>query len=191
MYEHFGARHLGVKGPGALTTLEEGVMGTLPLDLSSSPPYWFIQGFRVFAITASATAAAARYAKIALHPPANKEILCYIQHIDCRIGSDTIGIYRAERGDITADTTNHGKGTDTRIPENQNSQSEILGSDETPGLPGELLWHFHAGDKITIGEGIPLIVSPGKVIYLANHTTGSELLCNICWIEIPAYKGEV
>jgi len=39
MYEHFGARHLGVKGSGAMTTLEEGVMGVLPLDMSSDPIY--------------------------------------------------------------------------------------------------------------------------------------------------------
>ena len=191
MYEHLAARHLAVKGPGALTTLEEGVMGTLPLDLSSSPPYWFLQGFRVFAINASSTAATGRYAKVALHPPANKEIICFIQHIDVRIGSDTIGVWRASRTDITADTTNHGKGTDTRIPEDQDSQSEVLGSDETPGLPGELLFTFHAGDQITVGEGIPLIVSPGKVIYIANHSSATELICNICWIEIPAYKAEL
>ena len=37
MYEHFGARHLAVKGPGAMTTLEEGVMGVLPLDMMADP----------------------------------------------------------------------------------------------------------------------------------------------------------
>ena len=59
IYEHFGARHLGVKGPGALTNLEEGVMGTLPLDLSSDPSYWYIQGFRTFGGYKVVSAAAA------------------------------------------------------------------------------------------------------------------------------------
>jgi len=48
IYEHFGARHLGVKGPGALTQLEEGVMGVLPLDLSADPIYWNIQGIKMY-----------------------------------------------------------------------------------------------------------------------------------------------
>ena len=108
MYEQFAARHLAVKGPGALTNLEEGVMGTLPMDLSSSPPYWFLQGFRTFSGNPTASAAAGRYAKVALHPPANKEILCYVIHLGARMDSDTIGVYRAQRTDITADATTHG-----------------------------------------------------------------------------------
>jgi hypothetical protein len=192
MYEQFAARHLAVKGPGALTNLEEGVMGTLPMDLSSSPPYWFIQGFRVFSIRApTVPAIAGRYAKCAIHPPADTPILCFIQFIDVRIGSDTIGVHRCQRTDITADATNYGKGTDTRIPEDQDSQAEILGSDETPGLPGQQLFTFHSGNQIAVDHNIPLIVSPGKCIYIANHSTATELGCNICWVEIPAYKAEL
>jgi hypothetical protein len=191
MYETFAARHLAVKGPGALTNLEEGVMGTLPLDLSSSPPYWFLQGFRTFSGNPTATAAAGRIAKIALHPPASSQVICYILHLSARMDSDTIGVYRAERTDITADATTHGKGTDTRISEDASSQAELITSDETPAIPGELLFSFNTGDQTAVGNPIPLIVSPGQVIYVANHTTGDQLEASICWVELPAYKAEL
>ena len=191
MYEQFAARHLAVKGPGALTTLEEGVMGTLPLDLSSPFPYWFLQGFRTFAGNPTASAAAGRYAKAALHVPDNKLIIAHIIHISARMDSDTIGVYRAGRTDITADATTWGHGTDTRIRESQQSQCELLTSDETPGLPGELLFTFNTGDQTAVGDTIPLLVSPGKLIYVANHTTGDQLEANFCWVELPTYKAEL
>ena len=193
IYEHFGARHLGVKGPGALTNLEEGVMGTLPLDLSSDPSYWYIQGFRPFGGYKVVSAAAASYGMVGLSvESSNAEFFCRIlgAHIIESTSGD-VNIKRCARGDFSTDPGVIGYSLDTRVPQTQESQATILNNADSaqPGVSlGRVARETMAQPWIF---DMPLIVSPGQVIYFADVNQNTDFGISITWVEVPAYKAEL
>jgi hypothetical protein len=198
MYEQFGARHLGVKGPGALTQLEEGVMGTLPLDLSSDFAYWYIQGFRTFAGSVFQAGVGSQYSSVGLSlEDVTDQWLARIISIDCSISSQSGAqwegsIYRCARSAYSSDAGIEGHSTDTRVAEGQPSQSIIVnGNHASP--PGTLLTEFDTANDPDIlkSNRIPLLVSPGQVIYVQHNTVDTNFQVGICWVEIPAYKAEL
>jgi len=194
MYEHFGARHLGVKGPGALTTLEEGVMGVLPLDLSSDPMYWFIQGIRTFSIGHSeAAGGAGTYAKMGLSlQTATETTLVRILGvwIENPAATSSIGIYRCASTAFSSDPGKYGYGTDTRIPEAQRSRAVLINSADG-AFPGTALGELEVGLNQFLPTQMPLIVSPEQCIYFIDWTANERFAATICWVEIPAYRAEL
>jgi hypothetical protein len=194
MYEHFGARHLGVKGPGALTQLEEGVMGVLPLDLSSDPMYWNIQGIRTFSITHSeAAGGAGTYAKMGLSlENAAEETLVRIlgMWIENPSATSTIGIWRCARTSFSSDPGVYGYGTDTRIPEGQHSKAVLINSADA-AAPGQILGDLEVGLNQFLPTQMPLIVSPEQCIYFLDNTANERFAATISWVEIPAYRAEL
>ena len=198
MYEQFGARHLGVKGPGALTNLEEGVMGTLPLDMSADPAYWFIQGIRVFSATVYQAGTTGTYAAVGLSvETSNQEILCRILSIDMRqsvpVGSPgdyTIG--RCARSAFSSDPGIYGYATDTRTAEGQHSQGIILNG-SIAAVPGQSLGAFYRASEGDVIHAVdwPFIVSPGQCIYVQQKDADTHAQVGIIWAEIPAYKAEL
>mgnify|MGYP004453099639 CR=1 FL=1 len=196
MYEQYAARHLAVKGPGALTNLEEGVMGTLPLDLSSPPIYWFLQGFRTFGRTIQSTAAAGEFswAGIAFEDT-TEEILGQIIMIDQSLAAPgatyDYQIARALRTDLSSDPGIYGRPTDTRVDAAQPSSAVgIAGRDAAP--PVTVIANFSAtNDPDLITKHIPLIVSPGQCIVVVCNTANTEIKPTFIWVEAPAYKAEL
>jgi hypothetical protein len=198
MYEHFGARHLGVKGPGALTQLEEGVMGTLPLDLHADFAYWFIQGFRVYSASVFQAAVVGQSACIGISlENDDDEWLSRIINIDVSnvsgSGAQWAGrVLRCARSAFTSDPGIEGFSTDTRVPEAQPSQSIIVnGNHAVP--PGVELTQFDTQNDpdILSEKRIPLLVSPGQVIYVAHGTANVYMRVSFVWVEIPAYRAEL
>ena len=197
MYEQFGARHLAVKGPGALTQLEEGVMGVLPLDLSSDFAYWHIQGFRTFSKNVFQAGVAGQFPAIGLSlEGTDDQWLSRIISIDVSqmavpAGSD-IGLFRCARTAFSSDPGIIGTSTDTRVAEAQPSQSILLNGNHAAN-PGTQLGLYHTfGDPDWFSQNrIPLLVSPGEVIYIASPVAGGTLVCTWTWVEIPAYRAEL
>ena len=193
MYEQFGARHLGVKGPGALTTLEEGVMGTLPLDMSADPTYWYVQGIRVFgARKYVAAGGAGTYTKVGLGlENLNAEVIVKVLRWDIVSGGDNIFFYRVARSDISLDASTYGTGWDTRIPIGQNSQAVVV-SATTSDNPGTIIGNFRPDQQPFLTTNtLPMILTPGNVIYTRDDDTDTAVVQNIIWAEIPAYKAEL
>ena len=194
MYEHFGARHLGVKGPGALTNLEEGVMGVLPLDLSSDPMYWYIQGIRSYSgIVNEPAGGAGNYGKIGLSVETNdQKILARILGvwINSPTATSQIGIRRVARTSFSSDPGIRGHGTDTRIPENQDSQAIMINSSDNT-YPGTNLGIIRVGVNQFVPFEMPLVVSPTQAIYFIDWTANEEFELTMQWVEMPAYSGEL
>jgi len=195
IYEHFGARHLGVKGPGALTTLEEGVMGVLPLDLSADPLYWYIQGMRIFSKGKSGSAASAKYSFVGLSiEDTAAELLIRIISIDT---SRTIGagqeyqVMRSARTDISSDPGVYGASSDTRVPEGQPSQGIILSGNETSPTGTVLATYNSDADPDIITNQLPMIVSPGQCIRVIHNAANTQIKATFTWVEVPAYKAEL
>lgn len=198
MYEHFAARHLAVKGPGALTQLEEGVFGNLPLDLSSDPSYWFIQGIRTYSTYQAQAAGAGLYSKIGIGNPANSGILIRILAWNPFVAlapstNVLFSVQRCARGDITHSGTPglYGYGTDTRINIDQPSKGEvIIAQDNTQ--PGQYLWAMDSDNAAEIlGQTWPIVISPGEVVYVNPYYSGVAIQTSIAWVEVPAYKAEL
>ena len=198
MYEHFAARHLAVKGPGALTNIEDGVMGVLPLDVMSDPAYWYPQGIRVFSATAGQGGVAGQYASVGLSiENANEEVLCRIISIDLTEGAGSGAgwnalLYRCARSAYSSDPGVQGFSSDTRIAEAQPSKGILVNGNHAAN-PGQILGSYHTtGEPDFLGPNrIPLIVSPLQTIYIAMGAQNTTLYCNFTWIEIPAYKAEL
>jgi hypothetical protein len=192
MYEHFGARHLAVKGPGAMTTIEEGVMGVLPLDMMSDPAYWFIQGIRTYSVGQEQTASAGRNAQIGISlENATDPVLIRILSWEHEEVTAQVNLYRCARTAFSSDPGVYGYGTDTRIAEAQTSTAVGISADGTSN-PGTRLGFFSEDAQIFGGAfSIPLILSPGEAFYLSNNTAGETLNSTIIWAEIPAYKAEL
>ena len=198
MYEQFAARHLAVKGPGALTTIEEGVMGTLPLDLSSDFSYWYVQGFRIYSASVFQAAVAGEYAAIGVSlENTDDQWLSRIINIDVSSpsgsGAQWAGsVYRCARTAFSSDPGIYGYSTDTRIAEAQPSQSVIVNGNHAAN-PGVSLTQFDTqNDPDLLSENrIPLLVSPGQVIYVAHGTSNTYMRVSFCWVEIPAYRAEL
>lgn len=193
IYEHFGARHLGVKGPGALTQLEEGVMGTLPLDLSADPSYWFIQGFRAFGGYKIVSAAAASYGMVGLSIE-DTSAEFFIRILGAHIIESTSGavhIKRCARTDFSSDPGVDGYSLDTRVPQTQESQAIIVNNADSV-TPGASLGRVA---RETMSQpwvfDMPLIVSPGQVIYFADVNQNTDFGVSLTWVEVPAYKAEL
>ena len=191
MYEQFGARHLAVKGPGALTQLEEGVMGVLPLDMSADPAYWHIQGINAFSgkVTSGAGGAGTN-AKlgISIENP-SEEILARILKvwITTPTALTEIGVHRCARTAFSSAPGVLGHGIDTRIAEARTSQA-ILISNSDNTVPGTLLGAWNNA-HIPLDE--PFIVSPTESIYFRNTTPNAAMELTILWAEIPAYRAEL
>ncbi len=196
MYEHFAARHLAVKGPGAMTTLEEGVMGVLPLDMSADPAYWYIQGIRMYmGFTAVAAGGAGTYAKIGLSiEDADDEIITRIIGIWTYdpISAQDITMYRCARAAFNSDAGVYGYSTDTRVAEAQHSQSVII-SNNAAATPGTQLGAFITGpDLDSFGQSNLLpVISPLESVYFSRVTANAGLRMTFAWAEIPAYKAEL
>ena len=193
MYEQFAARHLAVKGPGALTNLEEGVMGVLPLDMSSDPTYWFVQGIRTYMVYKSVSAGGAgTYAKVGLSlETENKQVLTKILRIDISRDITTAYIYRCARTAFSSDPGIYGYGTDTRISEAQPSQTVCI-SNNDGAFPGTQLGYFHQDFVPFMSTNqLPLIVSPTQAIYIATNDANAQFEVAFTWAEIPAYKAEL
>lgn len=194
IYEHFGARHLGVKGPGALTQLEESVMGTLPMDLSSPAPYWYLQGFRTFgAHKGQGAGGAGTYTKIGISLEDTDDlILVQILRVYTSAAASRIATFRCLRTDFTSDPGVYGYGTDTRIPEAQHSNAIIISENDAASPGQELcLSSDDFSDLYKWGDGCPLIVSPGQAIYFKTQDADESMSACIEWVEIPAYKAEL
>jgi len=196
MYEHFGARHLGVKGPGAMTTLEEGVMGVLPLDMSADPAYYYIQGIRMFMGFKHVSAGGAgTYAKIGLSiESASAEIITRIIGIWVYdpVSASDISMYRCARSAFSSDPGVNGHSTDTRVAELQDSQSIII-SNAAAAVPGTQLGAFITGpdlDSFGVSQVLP-IINPLQAIYFRRETADAGLRMTFAWVEIPAYKAEL
>ena len=193
MYEQFGARHLGVKGPGSLTTLEEGVMGVLPLDLSSDPMYWYLQGIRIFSMDLNQAEDAAKYSQIGLSvETTSQQIIARILGVWITTpssGSD-VGIFRVARSAFSSDPGIHGYSTDTRIAEGQDSQAIVINATQA-AYPGTKLGRIEVGVNQFLPMEMPLIVSPEQCIYFMNQTLNEALRLTLCWVEMPAYRAEL
>ena len=192
MYEHFGARHLGVKGPGGMTQVEEGVMGVLPLDIMSDPAYWFIQGIRVFgARKYVAAGGAGTYTKVGLGiEDEDANIFIRVLRWDINVG-DQIIFYRVDRNDIALDPSTSGVGWDTRIAETAPSQAVAVGA-TTAANPGSIIGDFRPDRQPFLTTNrVPMIISPGQVIYNRDDNANTNALQTIVWAEIPAYKAEI
>ena len=194
MYEHFAARHLAVKGPGALTNLEEGVMGTLPLDLSADPAYWYIQGIRVYSgVVTEPAGGAATHAKIglAIEDAADPIIVRILGlWVNTPVATSEIGIYRVARTSFSSDPGIYGYGTDTRIAEAQQSQAIMINSADALA-PGRRLGALKTGINQFVPFEMPLIISPTQAIYFLNGTADETMELTMSWVEIPAYKAEL
>jgi len=195
MYEHFGARHLGIKGPGALTSMEEGVFGTVALDIDSDPMYWFLQGIRCFAgVVGVGAGGAATYSKVGLSVETDtQKIICRILGAwikDPYTGSRAIEIRRCLRTDFSSDPGVRGHATDTRIPEDQESQSLLLKASDALA-PGVTLGIIREGLNQFIPTEMPLVVTPKQVIYFRNLNANSDFEMTFVWVEMPAYSGEL
>jgi len=198
MYEEFGARHLAVKGPGALTQLEEGVMGTLPLDLSADFAYWHIQGFRTFSKNVTQAGVAGQFASVGLSlEDATDQWLSRVISIDVSEmatigGGADVDIFRCARTAYSSDPGIEGTSTDTRVAEAQPSQSILVNGNHAAN-PGTQLGSYHtAGEPDWFSQNrIPLLVSPGEVIYISGNIAGGVMVCTWTWVEIPAYKAEL
>ena len=194
MYEQFGARHLGIKGPGALTNLEEGVMGVLPLDIASPAAYWYIQGIRAFSAYKGLSAAGAgTYVKIGLSIETESiPIIAQITEVAVALSGSRIETYRCARTAFSSDPGVYGYSVDTRADEAQTSQAIIISNDDT-AQPGQLLC-VEENDFTEVykwDRGSPLIVSPGQAIYFGTNSANVTMEACIKWIEIPAYKAEL
>jgi hypothetical protein len=196
MYEHFAARHLAVKGPGALTSIEEGVMGVLPLDMSSDPAYWFVQGIRTYAVYKSVGGGGAgQYAKAGISiENESEEIIVKLLRIDVDFGAAAAKeatIYRCARTAFSSDPGVYGKGTDTRIAEAQPSMAVCISADSA-ATPGSNIgyWQTDAVPFMSTDQ-LPYIISPGEAIYVRNNTTNEQFVVTFVWAEIPAYKAEL
>jgi hypothetical protein len=193
MYEHFGARHLGVKGPGALTQLEEGVMGVLPLDMSSDPAYWFIQGIRTFGQDKYVAAGgAATHTKVGLSiEDTSAEILIKILMINIIYPNANVNLNRCVRTVFSSDPGEYGVGTDTRIPEAQPSEGIIISSNDNT-QPGSTIGSLDNVLNPSMDTNqVPLIISPGESIYLFSETANTAMKVGFIWAEIPAYRAEL
>jgi len=194
MYEAFGARHLAVKGPGALTQLEEGVMGVLPLDLSADPMYWSIQGIKIFSRDHHEVAGGAgTFSKIGLSlENDDAKVICRILGVHIALpdtATGDIAIVRCARSAFSSDPGIQGFATDTRIAETEPAQAILLNAADAL-IPGTDIGRRIIGRHENLVDGMPLIVSAGQVIYFASSTTNVDLQLSICWVEIPAYKAE-
>lgn len=198
LYEQFAARHLGVKGPGALTSLEEGVMGTLPLDLSSDPMYWYLQGIRCFSTFKSQAAGAGSYSKIGIANTTTSNKLIRVLNWNPFVGTAPgtnllFELHRCARTSITHTGTPGLKGvsTDTRISETQDSTADVIISQDS-SLPGTLLWQMDPDNPAEVlGAAFPLILSPGEVFYTSPYNANLAHHTAIAWLEIDAYKAEL
>jgi hypothetical protein len=191
MYEAFAARHLAVKGIGAMTTLEEGVMGTLPLDMSSDPAYWYIQGIKTFGATKSVgPGGAGNYSKVGLSLESTEEnVICRILSWDAT--NDYVNLYRCARTDFSSDPGVYGYSLDTRTPEVQNSKAIVISNDDA-AFPGQALQTWYQPNIPFIPWTVnPLILSPGQAFYMADNNANTSLTVSITWAEIPAYKAEL
>ncbi len=191
MYEQFAARHLAVKGPGALTNIEDGVMGTLPLDMSSDPAYWYLQGIRVFGARAQQSAGGAgTYSKIGLAlEDAAEEVLVKVLKWTTDIAA--MDLYRVPRTSFSSDPGIYGTGTDTRIPDVQDSKAVIISSNDntSPGI--EMAQWDLSIEQFMPTIDVPFIISPGQAFYMRPHASNTASIQNIFWAEIPAYKAEL
>jgi hypothetical protein len=194
MYEHFAARHLAVKGPGAMTSIEEGVMGVLPLDLSSDPMYWNIQGIKIFSLDHKEVAGGAgTYSKMGVSLESTAaEVLIRILGVHVALpdtATGDIAIIRCARTEFSSDPGLYATGTDTRIAAGEPSQGILLNAADA-SIPGSALGRRIIGRHENLVDGMPLIVSAGQCIYFASSTTNVDLHLSICWVEMPAYKAE-
>lgn len=197
MYEHFGARHLGVKGPGAMTSLEEGVMGVIPLDLMSDPMYWYIQGLRVFGTCRTISAGGAgNYSSmgISLENTDDNKIVRILKWeiLDQGGGAGSrIEMFRCARTAYSSDPGTKGVGLDTRITEAQDSEATII-STTASGSPGTAIACFPTDrGGMLVDNMIPLIVSPGQAIHCVEQTANQLSNQTIWWVEMDAYKAEL
>ena len=193
MYEHFGARHLGVKGPGAMTTLEEGVMGILPLDMSSDPAYWFIQGIRAFGQDKYVAAGGAgTHTKVGLSiEDTSAEILIKILMINIIYPNANVNVNRCARTAFSSDPGEYGVGTDTRIPEAQPSEGVIISSNDNTQPGSTMAGLDNVLNPSMDTNQLPLIISPGESIYLFSETANTAMKAGFIWAEIPAYRAEL
>ena len=193
MYEHFGARHLGVKGPGAMTQLEEGVMGTIDLDIMSDPAYWYIQGIRMFGKQKAVSAGGAgTYGKVGLAiEDTAAQVIIKLLRIDLPRDYTDIWMSRVKRTDFSSGPGVYGTGLDTRIPEAQPSDGVLISASDA-AIPGTTIGFYHQDFTPFMATGnLPLVISPGQAIYIGNNTANADLEVTFWWAEIPAYKGEV
>jgi hypothetical protein len=193
MYEHFAARHLAVKGPGALTSIEEGVMGTLPLDMSSDPAYWFIQGIHTFAVHITTSAVAGQYSKVGLSiENASEQVLGKILGVFVRTPTTgAVGIWRCARTAFSSDPGVYGVGTDTRIAEARPSVAIGISQEAASAGSGTKMGEFNLNTEQLIPSNMPLIFSPEQCITFNNQTANQAIEATLIWAEIPAYKGEL
>ena len=195
MYEQFGARHLAVKGPGAMTQLEEGVMGVLPLDLMSDPVYWYVQGIKIFAARQSKTGSGSNYSKIGLsledaNPQSPTIVKILGMWLEDPSATSRIDFYRLARTAFSSDPGIYGYSPDTRVPEAQHSNAVMISAVDTAAA-GQKLGVTVAGMDHLFPVEFPMIISPGQAIYALNLTAGGNLAMTWIWAEIPAYKAEL
>ena len=194
MYEQFGARHLGVKGPGALTNLEEGVMGVLPLDLASDPMYWFLQGIKAFSgIVGIGAGGAGNYGKVGLSiETANQDIIVRIigAWVKDPTSAIAVQIRRCARTDFSSDPGTYGTGIDTRIPEAQDSQAIFIKAADS-AYPGTAIGGWRVGLNQFLPTEMPLIISPTQAIFFQDLTADQDFEMTLVWVEMPAYRGEL
>ena len=191
MYEHFAARHLAVKGPGALTSIEEGVMGVLPLDMSSDPAYWHIQGINAFSARVDRPAGGAgTYAKLGLSIEVEStSIIARVLKVwvTTPTALTNIGVRRCARTAFSSEPGVYGHGIDTRIPESRTSQAVMISSNDNTA-PGTFLGGWN-NQHLPLDEAY--IISPTECIYFMNHTADAAMELTMIWAEIPAYKAEL
>jgi hypothetical protein len=77
------------------------------------------------------------------------------------------------------------------VPETQESQAIILNNADSaqPGVSlGRVARETMAQPWIF---DMPLIVSPGQVIYFGDVNQNTDFGMSITWVEVPAYKAEL
>lgn len=178
-YESLAARGLGVKGPGALTSIEDGVFGTLPLDTRAPVEHHSIQRIFHYIVRANFAAVAAEFGQLQV---GNLQS-------DALVVVDSFAFGTPHAGDILAASIDRGQtafngqlgGTlaiaqDTRITPETLAGFGAVGTDPGGGIPAgstECFRYAMQTNNPPVWDNFPIVLGPGGLFTLGCMTVNT------------------
>jgi hypothetical protein len=194
-YESFSARALGIKGPGALTRLEDGIFATLALDCDAPVEHWWEQRIYRFSAFCNCAAEAGKFGQIVVINPSTDSLLV-VERFNIRCSSDdhiSVSIQR-DSGAIPTDLSGVlSRALDTRIEPESLAGFAAAGADNGGAVPTGYLetCRIPCPGATGIQYDYPCVVGPGGGLSLGVNTAAKSFTGNIEYHLRAALPGEL
>lgn len=186
-FERLASLAFNIKGPGALTELEDSIFGTLELDANGPLEYGLPQQIARYGLDLFQAAVAGEFTYLSLNNPVGSNVLAVVELIAPSSAQALIHMTRGQPPGIFTVGPIAGDPLDTRLQNTVPSRVSMWTGTDPAAAFGTRIFSLIGTDPLTL----PIVLAPDGTLTVRANAVNTGMSCSLIWRERPAEPGEL